>query len=406
MPGFAAALFVIACASWPPSAASGGADQAAAQAPATEPTIDEPTVDELLKTANAAQGKLMYLQCRDCHSLENDDIVKVGPSLQGLLGSTAGQVEGFDYSDVLVESGIVWTPRSLDELLARPGEFLPGNRMVFAGIGDPEDRANLILYLQQATRAADEQKPVIALFGATARSGREIIRQGLERGYTIKGFARTPSKLGIEHENLTLYKGDIYDRASIDVVLDGDEVVLSMIGRGTPADPLAEVGPVDIYTVMGENLISAMKEKGNTRLIMASSTGVEHRADVDSAKPPPGDMSNMWRWNARHLYNDMYEMEKMIEASGLDYLLLRPGFMVEEPARNDMQFNTSGNTPAARVITYEDFAAFILDHVEGGDYWNTAVGMYSDTVMDPAAEVAKFLERQKAAQQAGQQKSR
>ena len=134
--------------------------------------------------------------------------------------------------------------------------------------------------------AAVEEKPVIALFGATARSGREIIRQGLERGYTIKGFARTPSKLGIEHENLTLYKGDIYDRASIAAVLEGDEVVLSMIGRGTPSDPLAEVGPVDIYTVMGENLIRAMQEKGNTRLIMASSTGVEHRADVDSAKPP------------------------------------------------------------------------------------------------------------------------
>ena len=100
----------------------------------------------------------MYLQCRDCHSLEKDDINRVGPTLQGLLGSTAGQAEGFDYSDVLVESGIVWTPRTLDELLARPGEFLPGNRMVFAGIGDPEDRANLILYLQQATRAADEKK--------------------------------------------------------------------------------------------------------------------------------------------------------------------------------------------------------------------------------------------------------
>ncbi len=366
----------------------------------------EPTVEELLETANAAKGKLQYLQCRSCHSLEDGDNKQVGPTLHGLFGNTAGQTEGFDFSDVLVESGIVWTPETLDEWLARPGTFLPGNRMVFAGLGDPGDRANLILYLQQTTAAADEQKPVIALFGATARSGREIIRQGLERGYIIKGFARTPSKLGIEHENLTLYKGDIYDRASIDVVLDGDEVVLSMIGRGTPADPLAEVGPVDIYTVMGENLISAMQEKGNTRLIMASSTGVEHRADVDSAKPPPGDMSNMWRWNARHLYNDMYEMEKMIEASGLDYLLLRPGFMVEEPARNDMQFNTSGNTPAARVITYEDFAAFILDHVEGGEYWNTAVGMYSDTVMDPAAEVAKFLERQKAAQQAGQQKSR
>ena len=249
--------------------------------------------------------------------------------------------------------------------------------------------------------AGHEEKPVIALFGATARSGREIVRQGLERGYTIKGFARTPSKLGIEHENLTMYKGDIYDRASIDAVLDGDEVVMSMIGRNAPSDPMAEVGPVDIYTVMAENLIGAMKEKGNTKLIMASSTGVEHRSDVDAAKPPPGDMTNMWRWNARYLYNDMYEMEKMIEESGFEYILLRPGFMVEEPARNDMQFTTSGDTPGARVITYEDFAAFILDHLDGGEYWNTAVGMYSDTIMDPAAEIEKFLAKQKAEQQAG-----
>jgi putative NADH-flavin reductase len=254
----------------------------------------------------------------------------------------------------------------------------------------------------RAIAADHDEKLTIALFGATARSGREIVKQGLARGYKIKGFARTPSKLGVEHENLEMFKGDIRDRASIDALLTGDEIVMSMVGRGPPADPMAEIGQVDIYTVMGENLIGAMKAKGNTRLIMASSTGVEHRADIDGAKPPPGDMSNMWRWNARHLYNDMYEMEKLIERSGLDYILLRPGFMVEEPARHDMKFNDTGETPGARVITYEDFAAFILDHVEGGDYWNTAVGMYSDTIMNPAAEIEKFLAKQKAIQAAGQ----
>ena len=165
--------------------------------------------------------------------------------------------------------------------------------------------------------------------------------------------------------------------------------------------PFAEIGPVDIYTVMGENLISAMKEKGNSKLIMASSTGVEHRLDIDAAKPAPGGMTKMWRWNARRLYNDMWEMEDMISNSGLDYILLRPGFMVEEPARHDLQFDTTGNTPGARVITYEDFAAFVLDHIAGGDYWNMAVGMYSDTIMNPAAEIEKFLARQKVEQQAG-----
>ena len=252
----------------------------------------------------------------------------------------------------------------------------------------------------RAAAAGNNGKPVIALFGATARSGREIIRQGLERGYTIKGFARTPSKLGVEHENLTLFKGDIYERDTIDPVLEGHEVVVSMIGMNAPEDPSAEIGPVDIYTVMGEHLIGAMKDKGNTRLIMASSTGVEHRIDVDSPRPPPGDLSERWRWLARHLYEDMWQMEEMIANSGLDYMLLRPGFMVEEPARRDMQFNTTGDTPGARVITYEDFAAFILDNLDGGDYWNMALGMYSDTIMDPAAEIEKHLARQKAAQEA------
>lgn len=247
----------------------------------------------------------------------------------------------------------------------------------------------------QGSWAADTTKPTIALMGATARSGREIIRQALANGYKVKGMARTPSKLGVEHENLQMFQGDIRDRASIDAMLTGDEVVVSMVGRGAPADPMAEVGPVDIYTVMAKNLIGTMKAKGNKRLIMASSTGVEHRADINGTKPPPGDMSAMWRWNARYLYNDMYEMEKMIIESGLDHILLRPGFMVEEPARYDMKFSTNGETPGARVITYEDFAAFILDHLEGEEYLNTAIGMYSDTVMNPQAEIDKFLASQK-----------
>ena len=242
-----------------------------------------------------------------------------------------------------------------------------------------------------------DQLPVIAVMGATARSGREIIRQALERGHVVKGFARSPSKLGLSHPNLTLYQGDIYERDSIARVLAGDEVVVSMIGLGTPDDPMAEVGPVDIYTVMAENLIAVMKEKGNRRLIMASSTGVEHRVALDAPKPPVTDVSQMWRWNARTLYNDMYDMEEMIAASGVDYILLRPGFMVEEPARGDLKIDTSGTTPGARVITYPDFAAFVLDNLAADTYRNMPVGLYSDTVMDAKAELEKYLASQKKA---------
>ena len=248
-----------------------------------------------------------------------------------------------------------------------------------------------------ADRSADQKLVVI---GATARSGRVIIRQALDAGYTVTGLARSPQKLALQHDRLTLVKGDVRDVASLEAALNGDEVVICMVGYPTPKDPTQEIGPVDLYTAMAENLIHAMNTKGNRRLIIASSTGVEHRITGDC---PEGDTpTDRWRWIARFLYADMAQMELMIADSGLEYVTLRPGFMVEEPARNDIQTTTNGDTPAARVITYEDFAQFVLAQVEPGPFDGTEVGIFSDTIMDPVAELKKYQERMR--RQAEQQK--
>lgn len=242
-----------------------------------------------------------------------------------------------------------------------------------------------------ATAANKNAGKKLVVIGATARSGREIIRQALDAGYTVTGLARSPQKFKMEHERLTLLSGDVRDVASLEAALDGDEVVICMVGYPTPKDPMQEIGPVDLYTTMAENLIGAMKAKGSRRLIVASSTGVEHRITGDS---PEGDSpTDRWRWNARFLYADMAQMERMIADSGLEYVTLRPGFMVEEPARNDILTSTNGNTPPARVITYADFAQFVLAQVEPGPFDNMAVGIFSDTIMDPAAELKKYQER-------------
>jgi cytochrome c len=98
----------------------------------------------------------LFLQCRACHSLGEGEPHKVGPNLYGMFGQTAGQAPGFAYSEVMIESGVVWSPETLDAWLARPSEFMPGNRMVFVGIRKPLDRANLIAYLQQQTGPSSE----------------------------------------------------------------------------------------------------------------------------------------------------------------------------------------------------------------------------------------------------------
>lgn len=100
--------------------------------------------------ADAAAGKKVFAKCMPCHNADKPQN-KVGPTLVGLFGREAGSVEGFKYSDANKNSHVVWTAETLNEYLKDPKAFMPGTKMVFAGIKDDEDRANLIAYLEQAT---------------------------------------------------------------------------------------------------------------------------------------------------------------------------------------------------------------------------------------------------------------
>lgn len=131
-----------------PAAAPGEAEPAAVP--------EGPSLDELLANADVKRGQNLFLQCRACHSLGEGEPHKVGPNLYGMFGRKAGDAPGFAFSDVLVESEVVWSPETLNDWLARPSEFMPGNRMVFVGIKKPKDRASLIAYLQQETGPASE----------------------------------------------------------------------------------------------------------------------------------------------------------------------------------------------------------------------------------------------------------
>lgn len=104
-------------------------------------------LDARLAAANLKRGQLLFMACKACHDLEAGLPHKVGPNLHGVIGRKAGTVEGFRYSEVLVTSGIVWSPATLDEFLAQPGARVPGNGMAFAGIANDADRASLIAWL-------------------------------------------------------------------------------------------------------------------------------------------------------------------------------------------------------------------------------------------------------------------
>jgi cytochrome c len=86
--------------------------------------------------------------CSVCHTVEAGKN-KIGPSLAGILGRTAGSVPGYTYTDANKNSGVTWDEKNLDTYLTDPKKFVPGTKMLFAGIKNDDDRKALIAYLKQ-----------------------------------------------------------------------------------------------------------------------------------------------------------------------------------------------------------------------------------------------------------------
>ena len=123
----------------PAAAAAGGAAGAAA-APAG--------IEAKLASADPAKGEKVFAKCMACHTIEQGQPNGLGPNLFGIVGDKVAEGRGgFAFSAALKKLGGTWTFDQLDKWLTSPRDLAPGTLMTFAGLGNPDDRANVIAYL-------------------------------------------------------------------------------------------------------------------------------------------------------------------------------------------------------------------------------------------------------------------
>jgi len=139
----------------------------------------EQPIEVFLATADVAKGEQVFNKCAACHTAAKGGPNQLGPNLWGTVGAPIGKSHGFPFSPALTQKGGNWDWKALSDWLSNPRGFAPGTKMTFAGLGNPQDRANVIAFLNSRS---DSPKPLPAAPAATADAAKPADSEAAKPG--------------------------------------------------------------------------------------------------------------------------------------------------------------------------------------------------------------------------------
>lgn len=191
----------------------------------------------------------------------------------------------------------------------------------------------------------------IVVFGATGGTGREVVMQALARKLEVTAIVRDPSALNIEHELLTIVKGDVFQPSTFENKIKGTDIVISCLGA-------KNTKPTNIYSSGMMNIIEAMDVAQVRRLICLSACAM----DINNKMGFFVRILTMVALQKifKEMYTDMRLMERIVVNSNLDWTIVRPPMLTNKKITRQYRHAVHTNVQRPFSIGRADLADYIL----------------------------------------------
>ena len=207
----------------------------------------------------------------------------------------------------------------------------------------------------------------LVIFGATGGTGKHLVRKALDAGHNVAVYVRTPAKVEIEHENLTVVQGEISDSNAVSAAIASADAVLSGLGAVRGGSP-------HVMLPAATSIIAGMKEHGVKRVIWATGAGVP--AEQDQPTFINKLIGFLLKLTAKEVLEDSLAGVEAIKASDLDWVIVRGPMLTDEPGSGKFRIGYV-SSEMGRTLSRENFAKGMLQQLES-DEWVHKMPVLSD----------------------------
>jgi putative NADH-flavin reductase len=198
----------------------------------------------------------------------------------------------------------------------------------------------------------------IVVFGASGRTGIELVSQALDQDHNVVAFVRNPTKLQTRHKNLSVFEGDVLNKDQVKNAVNRCEGVLFAVG-GKPW----EKRPVCTEGI--KNVIAVMQKHNAQRLVVESAYGVKQTRR--------GIYGRLLWIIIKNIMKDKESMEDAINASQLDWVIVRPTILTEGPSTGTYRVGQNLTLGILPKISRADIADFMLKQLQDDTYIHQAI---------------------------------